>query len=279
MKKPSCKTLNFLATFVITFVTAQNAPAQTTPLPKKYTCYQTDEKILIDGKLENAWENAPYTSLFVDIEGDKKPLPYQHTRAKMLWDQTHLYIAAVIEEEHIWAYQTKKDQIVYLENDFEVFIDPDGDTENYYELEINAANNIFDLFLPKTYRNGGRAKLDWDIDGLQSAVSIDGTLNDASDKDKQWILEIAIPFKSLSTTDVPAIQPVAGDAWRINFSRVNWRHEVDENGKYSRKRDPETKKLMPEYNWVWSPQGVINMHFPEYWGYLHFEGNSGPVKK
>ena len=26
----------------------------------------------------------------------------------------------------------------------------------------------------------------------------------------------------------------------------------------------------PERNWVWSPQGVINMHYPERWGYLQF---------
>jgi hypothetical protein len=26
----------------------------------------------------------------------------------------------------------------------------------------------------------------------------------------------------------------------------------------------------PEHNWVWSPQGVINMHRPERWGILQF---------
>jgi len=177
----------------------------------------------------------------------------------------------VIEEEHIWAYQDKKDQIVYLENDFEIFIDPDGDTENYYELEINALNNIFDLFLPKTYRNGGRAKIKWDIKDLKSAVTIDGTINNAADRDKRWTVEIAIPFASLSTETVPALIPENGSEWRINFSRVNWQHELSEEGKYSRKRDPETRKIIPEYNWVWSPQGIINMHYPEYWGFLHFD--------
>ncbi|KAA0993931.1 hypothetical protein FXO21_05100 [Dyadobacter sp. UC 10] len=226
----------------------------------------------IDGKLnEGSWKKAAWTSQFEDIEGNKKPRPTQETRAKMLWDNDYLYVAAVIEEEHIWAYQDKKDQIVYLENDFEVFIDPDGDTENYYELEINALNNIFDLFLPKTYRNGGRAKIKWDIKDLKSAVTIDGTINNASDRDKRWTVEIAIPFASLSTETVPALIPENDSEWRINFSRVNWQHEISEDGKYSRKRDPETGKIIPEYNWVWSPQGIINMHYPEYWGFLHFK--------
>ena len=29
-------------------------------------------------------------------------------------------------------------------------------------------------------------------------------------------------------------------------------------------------KYVPEFNWVWSPQGVINMHVPERWGYVFF---------
>ena len=38
-------------------------------------------------------------------------------------------------------------------------------------------------------------------------------------------------------------------------------------------------KGRPEHNWVWSPQGVIDMHRPERWGYLQFStGNPGTVK-
>lgn len=252
----------------ITTITAQG---QTRPAPQSYMCNRAEKAISIDGKLnERSWKKAAWTSSFVDIEGDKKPLPLQETRVKMLWDDQYLYIAAQIDEEHIWAYQDRKDQIVYLENDFEVFIDPDGDTENYYELEINAINNTFDLFLPKTYRKGGKAQLKWNIQGLKSAVSVNGTLNDARDKDKQWFVEIAIPFESLSTEHVKPVIPANGSEWRINFSRVNWQHDVDQQGHYSRKRNAETGKVIPEYNWVWSPQGIINMHYPEYWGKLLF---------
>jgi hypothetical protein len=257
--------------FTISTLNFTQSIAQPANPAKSYICYKTDKKINIDGKLnEGSWKKAEWTSSFVDIEGDKKPLPLQETRVKMLWDEEYLYIATIIEEEHIWAYQDKKDQIVYLENDFEVFIDPDGDTDNYYELEINAINNTFDLFLPKTYRRGGKAQLKWNIKNLKSAVTIDGTLNNSKDKDKRWTLEIAIPFESLSTDQVKAIIPENNSEWRINFSRVNWQHTIGDDGKYSRKRNPETNKVVPEYNWVWSPQGIINMHYPEYWGYLHF---------
>lgn len=266
---PVFHTVSILATMI--GAASISASAQTPPTPKTYTCYRAEKAISIDGRMnEHSWKKAAWTSSFVDIEGDKKPLPLQDTRVKMLWDDQYLYVAAQIEEEHIWAYQDKKDQIVYLENDFEVFIDPDGDTENYYELEINAINNTFDLFLPKTYRKGGKAQLKWDIKGLKSAVSVNGTVNNAKDKDKRWTLEIAIPFESLGTENVKPVIPAGGSEWRINFSRVNWQHDVDENGRYSRKRNAETGKIIPEYNWVWSPQGIINMHYPEYWGKLIF---------
>ena len=243
--------------------------AQAPAVPKHYVCYTTPP-LHIDGKLnEKSWKKAEWTDLFLDIEGLRMPLPYQKTKAKMLWNKEYLYIGTEIEEEHIWAYQDKKDQIVYLENDFEVFIDPDGDTHNYYELEINAINNSFDLFLPKPYRNGGKPKLDWNIDGLKSAVTIQGTLNKKADKDKKWTLEVAIPLASLSLQDVAPIMPQDGSIWRINFSRVNWQTEYID-GKYVRKKNPETGKNIPEYNWVWSPQGVINMHVPEKWGFLQF---------
>ena len=49
---------------------------------------------------------------------------------------------------------TEHDSVIFQDNDFEVFIDPDGDNHNYYEIEINALNTEWDLRLPKPYRDG-----------------------------------------------------------------------------------------------------------------------------
>lgn len=244
--------------------------AQALHAPKRYTCYRTDEELKIDGRLEELdWKKATWTDLFVDIEGDKKPKPLQETRAKLLWDDSCLYVAAVLEEKDIWAYQSVKDQIVFYENDFEVFIDPDDDSDNYFELEINAINNTFDLFLPKAYRKGGKPDHGYNMDGLRSAISIKGTLNNPTDRDSSWTVEMAIPYSALRYGKVITPVPRAGSTWRLNFSRVNWQTESIE-GRYQRKKDPKTRKLIREYNWVWSPQGVIDMHRPEKWGYLEF---------
>ena len=133
----------------------------------------------------------------MDIEGDAKPKPRCATRMKMLWDDQYLYIAAELEEPHLWATLTEHDSVIFQDNDFEVFLDPDGDNQNYCELELNALNTTWDLLLTKPYRDGGRAINAWEILGLKTAVHLDGTLNDPRDKDRGWTVEIAWPWKGL----------------------------------------------------------------------------------
>lgn len=245
--------------------------------PRNYVAYQVSDSLIIDGRLnETSWEQAPWSDFFVDIEGVKRSSPTYKTRFKILWDEKHLYIAAALEEPHVWATLTKHDQIIYHDNDFEIFIDPDGDTHNYYEIEVNAFNTILDLFMPKPYRNGGRANLKWNVRQLKSSVHIDGTINQPDDIDKKWYVEIALPFSSLSLSDSGHV-PKNKTIWNINFSRVQWDIEIL-NGLYKKKMDTVKKRPLPEHNWVWSPQGVINMHYPERWGYLQFSTNKAGRK-
>lgn len=246
--------------------TSKLQESKTSFKPEKYICYKASE-IKIDGELnEESWNNAVWTSDFVDIEGESMPAPLYNTHAKVLWDSNYLYIAAEIFEPDIWAYLKQKDTVIYYDNDFEVFIDPDGDTHGYYEFEINALNTGWDLLLTKPYRDHGRAINSWDIIGLKSAVKIYGSLNDPDDTDKKWTVEMAFPFSVLGEL---GNKPIDGNQWRINFSRVNWRTtKVD--GKYNKEINPETGSGFNEFNWVWSAQGIINMHAPESWGYLQF---------
>ncbi len=237
-------------------------------LPKQYIVYKTSTAPVIDGEIEEqAWDNALWTDYFVDIEGSRKPNPAFSTRTKITWDDAHLYIAAELEEPHIWATLTKHDQIIYYDNDFEVFIDPENNGHDYYEIEVNAFNTILDLFLAKPYRVGGQAMLHWDAPGFRSAVKIKGTVNNPQDKDEGWTVEMAIPFRSVSMGNHARI-PKEGTLWRINFSRVQWDVEIVD-GNYVKMKD-DAGKFLPEHNWVWSPQGLVNMHFPERWGYLYF---------
>jgi len=238
--------------------------------PKHYICYRTYLPLEIDGKLdESIWQKADWTDDFVDIEGELKSKPRFRTYAKMLWDNDYFYFAAELEESDIWATLTERDAVIFYDNDFEIFIDPDGDTHEYYEFEMNAFNTVWDLLLTKPYRDAGTAVNAWDIQGLKTGVFVDGTINQPGDKDNHWTIEVAIPWKVLKECAHKDAPPKHGDQWRVNFSRVEWRVEA-KDGKYSKVINPETGKPYPEDNWVWSPQGLINMHYPEMWGFVQF---------
>jgi hypothetical protein len=218
----------------------------------------------IDGCLdEPVWRHAPWTEAFVDIEGSGKPTPRFRTRAKMVWNDTHLFVAADMEEPDLWGTLTDRDAIIYQDNDFEIFIDPDGDRCAYDEYEINVLGTEMDLRMSTPYRDGGSFDLSWDFEGVRSAVEVDGTINDPTDHDNGWTLEVAIPWASMADTATVRCPPRGGDTWWINFSRVQWPIEVV-SGRYIK---PENAR---EDNWVWSPQAAIDMHRPEYWGLVQF---------
>ena len=225
-------------------------------LPEGYVCYRTADKLKIDGKLkENSWNLAKPTASFVDISGEGFAKPVYDTRAKMLWDDKYFYVSAVLEEKDIVARLTKRDTIIYHDNDFEVFIDPDGDGHHYFEIENNAREVIFDLVLDRPYRSGGSFMVQWDCPGIKLAVDMKGTLNKSTDTDKEWTVEMAIPHEAITINFTNPLK--AGNYWRLNFSRVQW-----------------LKKGGPEENWVWTPTGKIDMHMPDRWGFVYFSAKT-----
>lgn len=203
-------------------------------IPPDYQAKKITELIVIDGDInKDVWKNTDWSKRFVDMTTGEFGM--YNTQTAILWNDTHLYIAFVAEEPFVEAKLTERDSIIFLENDLEVFIDG-GDC--YYELEINAANTIYEVFFiwkdaytkgskfdipqfdvhrPQAYTFGGDydrsgstfwkgthprgirwAFTDFDMPGLTTAVKIDGTLNDNSDIDKGWSAEIAIPWNSLT---------------------------------------------------------------------------------
>jgi hypothetical protein len=237
--------------------------------PEEYVCYQASIPLNIDGKLDEAdWQKALPTNDFQDIKGNLKPKPKYQTYTKMLWDKDYFYFGAYLEEPHIWAKLTKRDAVIFYDNDFEIFIDPDGDSHYYYEFEMNAFNTVWDLILMRPYREDGNPKVlnHWTINGLKSAVNIQGTLNNPNDKDSCWTVEVAIPWKVLKEMMPKSLKPKEGIQWRVNFSRVHWHTDIV-NEEYQKQKNDKGKNLPEE---VWSPQGIINMHAPETWGYVQF---------
>lgn len=241
-----------------------------------YICYRTDTPMTIDGKsTEHAWVQAPWTDYFVNIEGSHKPASPWKTRVKMLWDDVYMYFYAEMEEPHIWATMKERDAVIFYDDDFEIFIDPDGDGHNYYEFEVNALNTLWELILLRPYRADKRPKVlnNWNIPNIKTAVDIVGSLNDPSDRDSGWSVEWAIPWDALGELSGTPAPPQHGDQWRVNFSRVDWDMDVKE-GAYHKQLNPDTGKPLPEHNWVWQPMGIVSMHIPEAWGFVQFSSES-----
>ncbi|MHC5537174.1 carbohydrate-binding family 9-like protein [Singulisphaera rosea] len=249
---------------IATLLVASASTSMAVEPPQGYVCEKTTGAIKIDGKLDEAdWAEGHLSGDFIDIEGPAKPKPRFGTKVQMIWDDEYFYIGAHLEEPHVWATLTEHDSVIFADNDFEVFIDPDGDNLEYTEFELNALNTEWDLLLRKPYRDGGPAENSLELPGLKTAVHVDGTLNDPSDIDRGWTVEIAIPWKTLAEHANRPSPPKQGEQWRVNFSRVEWITNIVD-GKY--RKLPKHR----EDNWVWSPQFVVDMHRPERWGYVQF---------
>ena len=116
--------------------------------PKSYTLFNTNRVLKIDGELnEKAWLDSRWSEFFVDIEGDLKPAPATKTRVKMLWDEKYLYIAAQLQEPHVWANTKPEKDIIFRDNVFKIFIDPDNNMNDDFEIQINPQNNMLFLIM------------------------------------------------------------------------------------------------------------------------------------
>lgn len=238
--------------------------------PPIYHCRRATKPFLLDGRLDKPfWEDASFTSAFLDIEGEHMPSPRFLTRAKMLWDDENLYIGAQLDGNEIWGYVDKRDDIIFQDNDFEIFIDPDSDTQQYYEIEMNVLNTVWDLFLPAAYRDKGSAVNCYDIQGIRTAVFVDGNVNKPSSANHSWSVEVVIPFTTITECLPQKRAPLEGEYYRINFSRVQWKTDI-KNDSYQKRTNPSTGQFLPEDNWVWAPTGVINIHYPELWAFVFF---------
>lgn len=264
-----------------------------------YRCYRTPAPLTIDGLLdEPVWQMAPRSPRFVDVVSGTPGL--YDTRAAALWDDEHLYIGFWVEEPWPRASLTERDALIFLEHDVEVFIDG-GDA--YYEFEINALGTIYEVFFiwQDAYRRGGRfdvpefdllgqealsfggnhdrsgsffwrgshprglrwAFRSWDFPGLQSAVHVDGVINDPSSPSRGWTVELAFPWAGMGwLANGRALPPGDGDIWRIFFGRY---------------QPVELSGTAQTVGWSWHPIGSNDNHVPEGFTPIRFVAATAPV--
>ncbi len=168
----------------------------------------------IDGRLDDAaWANAKPLTLVQSFDGRPATLA---TTARIVYDDTHLYVAFDSVDPDVWGTKRKHDDDIYNEEVVEVFLDADGDGRTYNELQVSPHNVTFDASFV-SHRSDLATAMKWES-GMRTAVQVRGTLDDASDRDEGWSAEMAIPFASL--TAVPNVPPKSGDRWRFNLYRL-----------------------------------------------------------
>ena len=138
-----------------------------------------------------------------------------------------------------WATLTEHDAPLWTEETVEVFIDPFGDLQTYFEIEINPLGALVDVVLRRVI-SGWRKDFGWHVEGMRSR---------AFKTEAGWSAELTIPFASL----VPD-PPLPGAVWRVNFLRID------------RPGGPTTDAELS----AWSPTGIRNFHRPEAFGVMEF---------
>ncbi|MBN1629332.1 MAG: phosphodiester glycosidase family protein [Thermoleophilia bacterium] len=216
-----------------------------------YVVGKTNEDITIDGHLnEGVWARARSLGdfIFADASGE----PQLPTEVKMCWDERNLYLAFVAIDTDIWGTMKDRDDPIYEEEAVETFLSTGGEVTKYFEFEFSPHNVVFDALI-ECPESGDRSKMtvdtSWDCEGLQSAVSVVGSLDDRTDVDDRWTVEVALPFAQIGREGRP---PAGGEQWRANFYRI----DQAGGGEYS----------------CWSPTLVQppSFHVPKQFGVLTF---------
>jgi hypothetical protein len=208
-----------------------------------YEVLRASQPIVVDGRLNDpAWAQAPLLGPIVNNrDGSPSPLI---TEMKVLYDDKFLYFASRFVDDNIWATMKKRDEHLWTEEVFEVFLQADPKQTSYIELEVNPLGTLIDIFLldirkPLHYES-------WNSEKIQWAVRVDGTV-DGKPGDREWTCEIGLPMEDI--VPAPSIPPKPGDRWRLNLYRV--------------------EKLPQPASLSWSPTGK-DFHQPSLFGEIVF---------
>lgn len=189
----------------------------------EFSIYKTTQSITIDGNLSE-WQTVPYTDVFLNHENGNAGI--SSAQAQMLWDNNNLYIAFTVTDTDVSANFVNQDDPLYSNDDLvEMFFDFDGSGNYYLELGVNAkgVNYDFNIICPGGPCGSWNSDAVWDMVGLESAAIVNGTLNNSSDSDAGYTVEVKIPFSSLASLSGNNYVNVDElTSWRGNLFAINY---------------------------------------------------------
>lgn len=183
-----------------------------------------DVKIQIDGKLgEPAWKQAETLTL-VDVASGEPNLAFPvNGSVKLVWSDQGFYVGFEVKDASVVGGFDKasRDPHLWTRDAVEIMVDPEGDGDNldYYEIQLNPQNLVFDSRFdsynePRREPDGPFGHQDWSSK-VKSAVHVHGTLDVPSDRDEGYVVEALIPWTSFNKGK--GTPPALGAVWRMNF--------------------------------------------------------------
>lgn len=184
---------------------------------REAVCRRAATPPVIDGKLDDpAWKSAAVI--------DKFPAFWKHvesgdgTRARLLWDDDALYFSATMTDAELRSFGTKRNDMLWNGDVFELFLKPSENQPAYYEFQVNPIGVILEL--PFARRGEDFSKLaalpPW---GLSAVAVCDGTVDHPGDHDRSWSVEGRIPWSAFARTGG---RPEPGTAWRFAICRYDY---------------------------------------------------------
>tara|TARA_R110002124_G_scaffold274641_3_gene444613 strand:- start:5968 stop:6699 length:732 start_codon:yes stop_codon:yes gene_type:complete len=205
----------------------------------------------IDGKANDPiWQQAKPIRLKNNRTGKEVQESALQTHVKASYDDKNLYFLFECKDPDIWTEFTQRDEYLWKEEVVEVFIDVDDEPETYVEIEVSPANILFDSYIVDPENIDVPATAKFNLPGIRTSVTIQGTLNKREDKDNGWTVEMAIPFEDLANATTERVGPET--EIRLNFFRL----------------DKNQGKEFASY--AWSPTGK-SFHKPSVFGKLVFK--------
>ncbi|BAX78504.1 carbohydrate-binding family 9-like protein [Labilibaculum antarcticum] len=176
--------------------------------------------VTVDGKMDEAsWKETEVRALdfFYNIE---QASDQQNTSFRMMWDDENLYVFFDCKDQYITARETKRDGAPYFDDCAEIFLIPAPDSLNmHFGFELNLYKTANDFIYLNNMNKGENAVIKGYNPDYKTAVSIQGTVNDNSDIDTGWCMEMAIP---LSVFKGVGYAPIAeGVQWAFLAVRQN----------------------------------------------------------
>ncbi|ANW95891.1 hypothetical protein AXE80_06180 [Wenyingzhuangia fucanilytica] len=220
---------------------------------------KANTQMVIDGKRDeldwNRTEAATFNN-FYHYDAINKADDKQKTTFRMLWDDEFLYVFFESEDKYLTAREKVRDGAPYFDDCAEIFLSPAPEilsTHMGFEVNLYKTSNDF-LFMTDFY-NGQPGVLKAFNPEFKVETTLNGTINDNSDIDKGWTMEMAIPLKLFFKIDTYA--PVkAGAKWTFLAVRQE-RNEVEGNRRI-------TSSIFP------IDEEKIDVHEPSKFGFLHF---------